>query len=269
MSGRLTGKIAVVTGASSGIGRAISLAFAKEGAAVICSDIRPDPRSPGPGQSSTPTHEVITKSGGKALFVKCDVRNASEMESLVDHAVKELGRLDIMINNAGIAMESSDPAPVWDVSEDRWDTLMAVNAKGVFLGCKYAAKQMISQEPGPNGDRGWIVNTASIFGLVGAEGTLSYCASKHAVAGITKTVALDCARYRVHCNAICPGYTATAMTAPIFEQDEKKTGLTAVHPFRGLGEPEDLARAVVFLASEDNSWMTGVMMPVDGGYTAM
>jgi len=269
MSGRLTGKIAVVTGASSGIGRAISLQFAKEGAAVICSDIRPDPRSPALGQDSTPTHEVITRSGGKALFVKCDVRNALDIESLVSSAVKEYGRLDIMINNAGVAMESSNPAAVWDVSEDTWDTVMGINAKGVFLGCKYAAKQMISQDPGPNGDRGWIVNTASILGLVGTAGTLSYCASKHAVAGITKTVALDCAPYRVHCNAICPGYTATAMTAPILSQNEKKDGLAAIHPFRGLGEPEDLARAVLFLASEDNSWMTGVMMPVDGGYTAM
>jgi len=268
MTGRLEGKIAIVTGSSSGIGRAIALAFAKEGASVVCSDIHPDPRSSAPGERAIQTHEAITQSSGKSLFVKCDVRSASEIEILVNHAVKEFGRLDIMINNAGIAMGSKTSLGVWDFPEETWDAEMNINAKGVFLGCKYAAKQMISQEPGLNGDRGWIVNTASILALGGKAGALSYCASKHAVAGITKTVALDCAPYRVHCNAVCPGYTATPMTASMLVQEDKKLGIASLHPFRGLGEPEDIARAVVFLASEDNSWMTGVLMPVDGGYTA-
>jgi len=267
--GRLDGKIAIVTGASSGIGRATALAFSNEGAAVVCSDIRPSPNPSTTGEDQTATHEVIAKAGGKSLFVQCDVTVASEVESLVQRTVQEFGRLDIMFNNAGIAFGAGTPLPVWDVDEKNWEGTMAVNAKGVFFGCKYAAKQMITQEPGKTGDRGWIVNTASILALGGSPGTLSYCASKHAVAGITKTVALDCAPYRVHCNAICPGYTTTAMTAPIFASEEVKEKVTKLHPFRGLGEPNDLARSVVYLASEENSWMTGVLMPVDGGYSAI
>lgn len=131
------------------------------------------------------------------------MRNASEIESLVKKAVEEYGRLDIMVNNAGVGLP--DAAPVWEVEEATWDFLQDVNSKSVFLGCKYASKEMISQEPGPSGDRGWIVNTASILGLVGFAGSFPYSASKHAVAGITKTAALECAPHRVHVNAVCPG----------------------------------------------------------------
>jgi NAD(P)-dependent dehydrogenase (short-subunit alcohol dehydrogenase family) len=171
----------------------------------VCSDLRPESVSVRTGEAQAPTHEAIATSGGIAIFVKCDVRSASEIETLVDRAVKEYGRLDIMVNNAGIGLP--DAKPVWEVEEAAWDLTQDINSKAVFLGCKYASKQMISQEPGPSGDRGWIVNLASIMGLVALAGALPYIASKHAVGGITKTVALDCAPFRVHCNAVCPGCT--------------------------------------------------------------
>ncbi|KAE9973263.1 hypothetical protein BLS_002876 [Venturia inaequalis] len=267
MTGRLAGKTAIITGASSGIGRATALLFAREGASVVCSDLRPDTLCVTTGEVLVPTHETVITSGAKAIYVKCDVKNASEVEALVKKSVEEYGRLDIMVNNAGIGLPKS--VPVWEVEEATWDLQQEVNSKSVFLGCKYASKQMISQEPGPSGDRGWIVNTASIVGLVGFAGSLPYCASKHAVAGITKTAALDCAPHRVHVNAVCPGWAHTGLTEPLFAKvDGLAQGIGAMHPFRGLGQPEDIARAVLFLASEDNSWMTGAIMPVDGGYTA-
>jgi len=268
MAGRVEGKIAIVTGSSSGIGRAIAQLLAKEGATVICSDIQPTARliiedKP----SEKPTHEIIQQTHGpkRAIFQSVDVSSSSSVQSLVERAVTEFGRLDVMINNAGIAPQVS--TPIWEEKEESWNKIMEVNGKGVYLGCKFAAGQMIKQDPGVSGDRGWIVNLCSIVGLVGQAGALSYVASKHAVAGITKVVALDCAPFRVHCNAVCPGYTQTAMTAPIWAKGGREH-FEALHPFRGLGTPEDIARAVLFLASEDNSWMTGVMMPVDGGYVA-
>jgi len=268
MAGRVEGKIAIVTGSSSGIGRAIALILAKEGATVLCSDIQSTARPL--AESSTPelpTHELIQQTHGprRSLFQSADVSSSASVQSLVERAVTEYGRLDIMINNAGIAPKEA--TPIWEEKEGDWDKIMEVNGKGVYLGCKFAAGQMIKQEPGPSGDRGWIVNLCSIVGLGGQAGALSYVASKHAVAGITKVVALDCAPFRVHCNAVCPGYTQTAMTAPIWARGGREH-LEPLHPFRGLGTPEDIARAVLFLASEDNSWMTGAMMPVDGGYGA-
>jgi len=169
MPGRLQGKVAVVTGSSSGIGRAISLTFAREGAAVVCSDLREAARLEA---ESEPTHELIKKNGGKAVFAKCDTSKEADVEALVQTAVKEFGRLDILVNNAGVAVETSTgPRPVWEVDEESWDKTMAVNAKGVLFGCKHAARVMMKQEPHSTGDRGWIINLASIFGLVGNPGT--------------------------------------------------------------------------------------------------
>lgn len=173
-----------------------------------------------------------------------------------------------MVNNAGIAIEASNPQPIWSYSEDSWDRTLAVNAKGVFLGCKYASAQMMKQEPHASGDRGWIINLASVLGLNGTPWNVGYCASKHAVMGITKVVGWDCGPHGIHCNAICPGYTKTAMTSPNLSEPNFRAKIEKMHPFRGLGEPEDIARAALFLASADCSWITGVGLPVDGGYSA-
>lgn len=274
MPGRLADKIAVITGSSSGIGRAIALAYASEGAHIVCSDLQ---EGPSPAYASDPTHQTSTvsevqKLGSKALFQKCDTTSPSEVESLIATAVKEFGRLDIMVNNAGISVEGGrqhGPKPVWEFDEAAFDKSINVNVKGVFLGTKYATRQMVRQEPGPSGDRGWIVNLASVYGLRGSPNMSAYITSKHAVVGLTKSTALDCAPHRIHVNALCPGYTTTAFISALFqpEASEQRAAVEMRHPFKGLGNAQDIARAAVFLATEDAAWVTGVAMPVDGGYT--
>ncbi|KAJ4363849.1 hypothetical protein N0V95_000918 [Ascochyta clinopodiicola] len=275
MSDRLANKIAIITGSSSGIGRAIALSFASHGAKVICSDLREEARVPGPsGEASTAetTVQAIMSAGGHAIFVKCDTTKSEEVEALVSKAVADFGRLDIMVNNAGITVElgtAHGPRPVWDYDSDAFDQTLQVNVRGVFHGIKFAARAMKDQQPHANGDRGWIINLSSVYGLGGGTDSSGYITSKHAVMGLTKAAAWDCAPHRIHVNALCPGYTQTAFTAPIWEDAETTARVKEMHPFRGLGTSEDIARAAVFLASEDASWVTGIGLPVDGGYSSM
>jgi NAD(P)-dependent dehydrogenase (short-subunit alcohol dehydrogenase family) len=193
-----------------------------------------------------------------------------------------------MINNAGVALESSNPKPIWDFSQEVWDKDIAVNSTGVFLGCKYASAQMIKQQPLPCGDRGWILNIASIFGLQGSMYVAGYVASKHAVMGVTRAAAMDCASQRIHVNALCPGckyspsLSALMQMLILYSRDtdtdtafistltpEQRAVVQQKHPFRGLGKPEDVANAALFLVSEESTWISGVGLPVDGGYTAL
>lgn len=187
-TGRLAGKTAIVTGASSGLGREIAKAYAREGAQVCCVDLYPTLRNavdPSTGKADsfhnriatgTPTHEALIETvGGKHIFVPADLTKAEDVERAVDTCVREFGRLDVMANNAGISVESTHPRPlrIHETDENDYDKTMAINAKGVFLGCKYAIRQMLQQEPlpGKNGDKGWIINTASVQGMVGYYGT--------------------------------------------------------------------------------------------------
>ncbi|TVY40761.1 putative oxidoreductase [Lachnellula subtilissima] len=274
MAGRLLNKVAVVTGSSSGLGRAISLLYAKEGASVICSDLKPSANSLVPSESDFSTHELIQKTGGKSIFVKADVSKAADMSDLIANAVKAFGRLDIMVNNAGVALEARDPQPIHLTSESTWDITLAVNAKSVFLGCKYATAQMLKQPPHESGDRGWIVNMSSIKGLVGGPENSSYCASKGAVTSLTRQVAWDYAKHRIHVNAICPGCISSFFSPSTAIFEETTTHMTPLevleerHPFGGPGVPSDIAKMAVVLASDDASWVTGINLPVDGGYTA-
>ncbi|KAF5642991.1 hypothetical protein F25303_6363 [Fusarium sp. NRRL 25303] len=206
---RLDGKIAIVTGSSSGIGRAISLEFARNGAKVICADLTEIARADVASELAITTHDLVTKEGGVAEFFKVDVTKSEEQETLVKYAVEKFGRLDIMVNNAGVAIEAKDPQPIWSFDQTVFEKDININVVGVMLGCKYASAQMIKQDPLPCGDRGWIVNTASVFGLVGSQGIAGYVASKHAVMGLTKVSAWDCAPHRIHVNALCPGYPET------------------------------------------------------------
>ncbi|RMZ43273.1 hypothetical protein AFCA_009459 [Aspergillus flavus] len=264
---RLVNKIAIVTGSSSGIGRAIALKLSREGAVVVCADIQEIARTEILTETEVATHDLITQNGGTAEFLKVDASKAEDEERLVGHTAIKYGRLDIMINNAGVSAEADNPRPIWDFSQEVWDKDIALNSIGVFLGCKYASAQMIKQDPLPCGDRGWIVNIVSVFGLTGAASMSGYVASKHATMGVTKVAAWDCAPHRIHVNAICPGYTDTAFISGI--SGDVRGFVQQLHPFRGLGKPEDVANAAIFLASEENTWVTGIGLPVDGGYTSL
>ncbi|KAF2160315.1 hypothetical protein M409DRAFT_60017 [Zasmidium cellare ATCC 36951] len=267
--GRLANKVAIVTGAASGIGRAIAFAYHKEGARVVCADIRETTKYTGSREEERTTHESIKDMGGKAIFNQVDVCKPSSVESLVKAAVDEFGRLDVMVNNAGVSLEAhAGFKPVWEIDQDIWQGTQDVNSTGVFLGIKYAVQQMLKQNAHTSGDRGWIINTSSILGYVGADHTAAYCASKGAVLNLTRAAALDCAPHRIHVNGIAPGYTESSMTGPIWKDEKLYAKVAANHPFRGLGKPDDLAKACVFLASEDAQWVTGHTLPVEGGYLA-
>ncbi|KAJ8116495.1 hypothetical protein ONZ43_g4430 [Nemania bipapillata] len=267
-SQRLLGKIAIVTGSSSGLGRAIALAYSGEGAHLVCADLRPDARADVEAELSVTTHELIKKNGGRAIYVQTDVSSSEAVENLVKKAVEEYGRIDILVNNAGISLEAGNPPlKIHETSENVWDVTMAVNAKSVFLTSKFTIGQMLKQDPHPSGDRGWIINISSVLGLIGGTTVSSYCASKGAVANLTRQVALDYADVGIHCNAICPGYVQTAIFVNTVKfVDDKK--LQALHPLHGVGSPQDLVGAAIFLASNEARWITGVCLPVDGGYTA-
>ncbi|KAK0356048.1 hypothetical protein LTR91_007528 [Friedmanniomyces endolithicus] len=285
MPGRLAGRIALVTGASSGLGRAICLAYAAEGARVCCVDMYESPRNRTNAETGKADHysnriegettvQEIRRLHGDSIahFVEADVTKADDVQSAVLECVEMFGRLDIMANNAGISVEASHPRPlgVHETSERDWDKTMEINAKGVFLGCKYAVTQMLKQDLLPGGtDRGWIINTASVQSIVAYHNTPAYTASKGAVAQLTKQVALDYAPHRIHCNAISPGFLRTVMTQNLQNDPASLAEINKAHPFGGMGRTEDVAKAAVFLASDDASWITGVNLPVDGGYTIM
>jgi NAD(P)-dependent dehydrogenase (short-subunit alcohol dehydrogenase family) len=265
MSGKLAGKVAVVTGSSSGNGRAIALALAAEGAAVVCSDLRREAREGGyESDIDRTTDDVIRLAGGKAEFVEADASRYADVENLVASAVGTFGRLDVMVNNAGIF---TGLHTIVEETEDEYDRTMAVNAKGVWLGCKFAIRQMLTQDP-VDGSRGRIVNIASIGGLVGLAAEPSYCAAKGAVVNLTRQLAVDFAAERINVNAVCPGFLATAMVRPFLSDPELNKVLHEKSPWPELGTAQDVAKATVFLATDDARWATGTLLTVDGGFTS-
>ncbi|OPY73655.1 MAG: Levodione reductase [Syntrophorhabdus sp. PtaU1.Bin058] len=249
-------KVALITGGGSGIGQATALAFAKEGARVVVADISaPDARA---------TVEMIKGAGGEAIFVKTDVSKAKDVRALVHKTVEAYGRLDCAHNNAGV---NGALAPISDYPVKEWDKVIAVNLTGVWLCMKYEISRMIQQGSGS------IVNTSSIGGVTGSANISAYIASKFGVVGLTKTAALECAAKGVRINAVCPGWVYTSMTVREAETakmdpEEYRKMAAGMVPMKRMGEPEDIAEAVLWLCSEKASYVNGHMMVVDGAMTA-
>jgi NAD(P)-dependent dehydrogenase (short-subunit alcohol dehydrogenase family) len=252
MTGQFSGKVVLVTGSGSGIGRAAALAFAREGASVMIADCDM--------VTGEETAALVKKTGSEAVFEACDVSKDSEVEALIRKTVKAFGRLDYAHNNAGI---DGDRAFTTDCSFENWAHILAVNLTGVWLCMKHEIPEMLRHGGGA------IVNTASIAGLVGLKGLPAYVASKHGVVGLTKTVALEYAKSGIRCNAVCPGLIRTPMIERHARADtEAEAELLTGQPTGRMGTPEEVAEAVVWLCSDAASFVTGHAMVVDGAYLA-
>lgn len=253
MSKKLAGKVALITGGGAGIGRATALAFMNEGAKVAVVDIN--------AASAKAVADELIAAGGEAMSVAADVSKSEQVAAMVAEVVARFGRLDVAFNNAGIDIEHE---PLAKTSEEMFDKLMAVNVKGVWLCLKYEIEQMLKQ-----GGGGAIVNTSSIGGLIAAPRQPIYGATKHAVLGMTKAAAVEYGRKGIRVNAVCPGVIDTEMTARAIEREPKREAyIQQAHPIGRLGRAEDIARAVVYLCSDDASFVLGHSLAVDGGFTA-
>jgi NAD(P)-dependent dehydrogenase (short-subunit alcohol dehydrogenase family) len=242
---RFQGKVAIVTGAGSGIGAAIARRLAAEGAAVAVSDLN--------GDAATAIAEELRRGGARAIAVTTDVGDEGAVRSLVDRAVSELGPLDVLVNNAGIGEK---PTPIDERTAEEWHRVIRVNLDGVFFGVKHAARVMKAAK------RGVIVNISSILGLVGLSGAPAYTAAKHGIVGLTKAVALELAPFKIRVVSVNPAFIRT----PLIKGMEES--MLPLHPIGRLGESEEVASLVAYLASEEAAFLTGASYLVDGGYTA-
>jgi NAD(P)-dependent dehydrogenase (short-subunit alcohol dehydrogenase family) len=247
----LQGKVALVTGAGSGIGRAVALAYAREGARVIVSDIR--------SEGGQETAGMIARDFGDAHFVQGDVRSPRDAAQLVAAAVERYGRLDVACNNAGIG---GSAAPLHECADEDWREVVDVNLLGVFYGMKHQIRQMLD-----NGG-GTIVNLASMLSQVAAPNASAYVASKHGVLGLTRAAALEYASRGIRVNAVGPGVIETPIMARLNDDVQRKDEVRALHPLGRLGQPHEVARLVLWLSSSQASFVTGSFHAVDGGYLA-
>ncbi|MET0389752.1 MAG: SDR family oxidoreductase [Polyangiales bacterium] len=253
MQRTLEGKIALVTGGGGGIGRVTAHAYAREGAKVAVVDID--------AAAAQKVADAIAADGGEAIGLATDVTSSAQVAAMVEQIVARFGRLDIAFNNAGIDIEHE---PLAKASEDTFDKLMNVNVKGVWLCMKHEIAQMLKQ-----GGGGAIVNTSSIGGLIGAARQPIYGATKHAVLGLTKAAGIEYGRKGIRINAVCPGIIRTEMTDRAIARDPRRAAyIDQAHPIGRIGEPEDIANAVVFLSSDAAAFVIGHALPVDGGFTA-
>jgi len=251
---RLKGKVAIITGAGSGIGRAAALLFAQEGAKIVVVDYDPD--------GGRETERMLHEANGEGLFVETDVSVAEAVADMVRTTIETYGQIDILFNNAGVTI----PASVVDATEEVWDKTMAIDLKGVFLPSKYAVPHMVQAGGGA------IINTASMCGLVASPNQAPYSAAKGGVVALTRQMAIDYAPHNVRVNGIAPGEARTPMLMGFINRAEdppaKLKELMARIPLGRVAEPMEVARVALFLASDDSSYVTGVTLPVDGGLTA-
>ncbi len=247
---RLTDKVAIITGGASGIGQATALLFAKEGAKIVVADLN--------DTGSFETVDQIRSAGGEATSVLTDVTSAKDVEAMVQSTCNAYGKLDVLFTSAGIAMR----LPVVELPEEDWDRCIAINLKGTFLCCKYVIPEMIR-----NG-QGAIISVASIYGIVGAENRAAYLASKGGVANMTRGMALDYAAENIRVNCICPGFTDTPLVRSIIKTQAERQSLAGRHPMGRLATPQDVAYGALYLASDEAAFVTGIVLPIDGGYTA-
>jgi NAD(P)-dependent dehydrogenase (short-subunit alcohol dehydrogenase family) len=248
----LRGKVAIVTGGTSGIGRETAVLFAKAGAKVVVAGRR--------DREGEETIDLVRTAGGDGHFVKTDVSRAAEVEALVRKTVEKFGRLDIAFNNAGI---EGNWIPIAEQPEEDWDQTMAINLKGMWLSLKYEIQQMLKQ-----GGGGAIVNMASVAGLIGSAGAATYIASKHGVMGLTKAAALETAKDGIRINVVCPAVIETPMGERLFGAPEAKKFALGLHPLGRFGTPTEVAEAVLWMCSAKAAFMTGQSLVLDGGMLA-
>jgi NAD(P)-dependent dehydrogenase (short-subunit alcohol dehydrogenase family) len=253
MAGILEGKVAVITGAGSGIGRAASKIFAREGAKLLLADVVAD--------ADDETLRAVKELGASAIFMKVDVAKADEVQAMVANAVASYGRIDCAFNNAGI---EGAAALTHKCTEENWHRVLSINLTGVWLCMKAEITQMLQQQGG-----GAIVNTSSLAGIAGTQGGPAYVAAKHGVVGLTRAAALEYGRHGIRVNAVCPGPIRTPMMQRIMRGSaEAEQRFIRAEPLKRFGEPEEIGEAVAWLCSDHASYVTGVPMPVDGGVFA-